>query len=424
MIFRLMPYHLFPTNYFVNSLAKYIPNTVKKMKTLISTLLVLVSFLAFGQSPYQISDSTKRWNTIQVGFFAWNIAGCAGTKTTKFQEEVMINNEPFFKVFEAPDSLQQNWSHIGYLREDTVSKKVYYTNLNAEEIGLIYDFSLSVGDSVIVENYYAGYEENVLMVCDSIDFIEINGRTRKRFFLQTPGYWYYDIWIEGVGSTSGLFYSGFVFAGFGGGGPHLLCCSHNDTLIYMNPRFNACYYRDFYPKIVSESFDTAYLNTSYEFQIQLSHTINIDSFALIGEVIPEGFELDETTGLLTGMPLELGSFTCVIRLRNYNIGYFTDIIYAEIPVVLPTGILDEPKESLLKIHPNPFSTSFLVSFEKAPKDVYYLEIFNHEGKMIDKRTLTENQSEIDCSAFKDGIYLLKITDSNQQIIGIEKVMKN
>jgi len=393
------------------------------MKTLFATSLVFVSLLAFGQSPYQIADSTKRWNTVTYGFFAWNIVGCNGTKTTRFQEEVIINNTPFFKVFEASDSLLQNWSHIGYLREDTLSKKVYYADLNAEEIGLIYDFSLSVGDSVIVENYYVGYPEDVQMVCDSIDFIEINGRTRKRLFLQTPGYWQYDIWIEGIGSTSGLFYSGFIFAGYGGGGPDLLCCSQNDSLLYTNPRFNACYYREFYPQIVSESFDTAYLNTSYEFQLQLSHTINIDSFALIGEVIPAGFEFDETTGVLTGMPLELGSFTCVIRVRNYDIGFFTDMIYADIPVVLPTSVKGQPEQPTIKIHPNPVSTSLLVSFEKGINEVYQLEILNFEGKIIEKRTLTESDSEINFAHFKSGIYLLKITDSNREIVRIEKVVK-
>jgi len=191
----------------------------------------------------------------------------------------------------------------------------------------------------------------------------------------------------------------------------------------MNPNYNACYYQEFYPKIVSESFDTAYLNTSYEFQVELSHTINIDSFALIGNVIPEGFEFDESTGLLTGMPNTLGSFPCVIMVENYDLGFLTDIIDAEVHVVLPTEIHEEQKQSNIKIHPNPISESFFITFEKVSKDFYYLEIFNPEGKMIDKRTLTENQCEIDCSAFKNGIYLLKITDSNQQIIGIEKVMK-
>jgi len=391
----------------------------QKMKTLISTILVLVSFLAFGQSPYQIADSTKKWSTVKHGMLPMGIIACDGTKTTKFQEEVIINNTTFFKVFEAQDSLQQNWSHIGYLTEDTLSKKVYYAGWNAEDIGLIYDFGLSVGDSVIINNYYAGYED-LLMVCEGIDSVNIDGTYKKEFFLRAPYYGTYDTWTEGIGSRFGILYSGYNSPG---GGTDLLCCFQNDMVIYMNPNYNACYYQDFYPQIVSESFDTAYLNNIYEFQLQISTTIDIDSFAFIGNLIPEGFEFDETTGLLTGMPLELGSFTCAIMVKNCDLDFLTDMIEADIHVVLPTGIHDKPKQSLLKIHPNPFSTSFLVSFEKAPKEAYYLEIFNYEGKIIDNRTLTEKQSEIDCSAFKNGIYLLKIADSNQQIIGIEKVMK-
>lgn len=389
------------------------------MKTLISITLVLVSLLAFGQSQYQIADTAKKWNTVSVGMESMGIIRCNGTKTTKFQEEININDTIFFRVFEAQDSLQQNWSHIGYLREDTLSKKVYFSGGNLDIIGLIYDFGLSVGDSVIINNYYAGYED-LLMVCEGIDSVNINGTYKKEFYLRAPYYGTYDSWIEGIGSRFGILYSGYNAPG---GEKDLLCCSQNDAVIYMNPNYNACYYQEFHPQIVSESFDTAYLNTSYEFQLQLSHTIDVDSFSLIANVIPAGFEFDETTGVLSGMPAALGSFPCVIMVENYDLGFLTDIIDTVIHVVMPTAIKDELGQAAIKIHPNPFSTSFLIALEKVSKDFYYLEIFNHEGKLIDERTLTENQCEIDCSAFKNGIYLLKITDSNQQIIGIEKVMK-
>ena len=392
------------------------------MKTLFTIILLFSSFLTFSQSSYQIADTTKKWNTVYLGAGSWNVIYCGGTKTNRIAGEVMFGDSTFFNVYEAQDSLQQNWNQVGYLREDTISKKIYFSWWGPEEIGLIYDFNLEVGDSVRIDNYYVGFED-VLLICDSIDSLNINGSLKKRLFLNSPEFWDTDVWIEGIGSKYGLLCSGYGGSGFAGGGMDLLCCSQNDTLIYFDPIYNSCYISEFYPKIVPEFYDTAYLNTLYEFQVQISGTNNIDSFALIGDVIPEGFEFNETTGLLTGMPVATGSFPCIITIKNYDLGFLTDILYADITVVLPTAVRDIPKQPEIKIHPNPFSTGFSISYERNLKGPFSLEIFNCEGKLIDKKTLTESTYTADCSNYKNGIYLLKITDLNQRILKIEKVIK-
>lgn len=396
-------------------------HNIRKMKTLFSTILILVSFLTFGQNPYQISDSTKEWNTVTYGIGSWTIVYCGGTKTNKFQGEVIFNNTTFFKVYEAQDSLQQDWDQVGYLREDTMTKKIYFSEWDPEEIGLIYDFDLVIGDSVVIDNYYARFED-VLLICDSIDSLNINGSLKKRLFLSSPGFGESDIWIEGIGSKFGLLYSGINGAGIGGGGMDLLCCSKNDTVIYQDSIYNSCFIQEFYPKIVSQFYDTAYLNTFYEFQVLISDTINIDSFELIGDVIPEGFEFNEATGLVTGIPLTIGSFPCIITIKNNDIGFLTDMLHSDINVVLPTAVRDQLKQPDIKIHPNPFRTNFSISSNIKLKD-FYLEIFNCEGKMIDKKTITETDCKVDCSNYKNGVYLLKITDRNQKIFKIEKLIK-
>lgn len=391
------------------------------MKPLLTTILLVISFLTFSQSPYQIADSTKKWNTVYYGFWSWGITHCGGTKTNRIAGEVIFNDSTFFKVYEAQDSLQQDWDQVGYLKEDTISKKVYFSEWDPEEKGLIYDFDIAAGDSVVIDNYYVGFED-VLLICDSIDSLNINGSFKKRFFLSSPGFWDTDIWIEGIGSKFGLLYSGFNGSLMVGGGMDLLCCSKSDTLIYFNSTYNSCFIQEFYPKISSEYYDTAYLNESYEFQLQISDTNNVDSFALIGDVIPEDFEFNETTGILTGMPSTTGSFPCIITVKNYDIGFLTDILYTDIIVVLPTTIKDLPKQPEIKIHPNPFSRSFSITYNGNLTDSYYLEIFDCEGKMIDKKTITETIYKVECSNYKNGIYLLKINDLNQRILKIEKVI--
>jgi len=395
----------------------------RKMKPLFLIILILIPTLTFSQSPYQVADSTKKWNTVYYGFWAWAVAHCGGTRTNRIGDEVLFNDTIFYKVYETRDSLQQDWEQIGYLREDSITKKVYFSEWGPEEIGLIYDFDLAVGDSVAIDNYYVGFED-VLLICDSINTVIINGISRNQFYFSTPNTSYVtDIWIEGIGSKYGLLNSGYGGAGYAGGGMDLLCCSKSDTIIFMDTLFNSCFIQEFYPKIASEYFDTAYLNEYYEFQVQLSGTNNVDSFALIGDVIPEDFQLNETTGVLTGTPRTTGSYPCVITIVNYDIGFLTDILYSNITVVLPTTIKDRPKEPEIQIHPNPFSRSFSISYDGNFKYFYYLEIFNYEGKMIDKETITENNYKVDCSNYENGVYLLKITDLNQRILKTEKIIK-
>ncbi len=393
------------------------------MKTLFTTLFLLISFLTFSQSISQIVDTTKKWNTVYYGAWTWNVMQCGGTRTTKIVGEVIFNDSTFFNVYESQDSLQQDWDQVGYFIEDTVSKKVYFAKWDPGEIGLLYDFDLTVGDSVIIDNYYVGFED-VLLICDSIKSVNFNSISRKQFFFSSPHMGgISDIWIEGIGSKYGLLNSGLHGAGFAGGGSDLLCCSKSDTIIYMDTVYNSCFIQEFYPKIASEYYDTAYLNEYYEFQLQLTDTSNIDSFSLIGDVIPEYFEFNETTGLITGMPGTTGSFYCIITIRNNDIGFLTDILYSKITVVLPTTIKDIPIQPAIKIQPNPFSSCLSISYDGNLKDSYYLEIFNCEGKMIDKKNITETTYKVDCSNFNKGIYLLKITDLNQNILKIEKVIK-
>lgn len=380
--------------------------------------------MTFSQNSYQITDTTKKWNTVSYGFGPWSIACSVITVTNKIGEQQIIYDSTFFKVYEAHDSLQEDWYQIGYLREDTTNKKVYFAEDEwFGKVGLIYDFGLLEGDSVIIDNFCVGFED-VLLICDSIDSLSVNGRIRKRFFLSNPYGDLCDVWLEGIGSKYGLLNSGYGGSNFTGGGADLLCCSKNDTIIYMDTIYNSCYISEFYPKIVSESFDTAYLNTFYEFQLQISDTINIDSFALIGDVIPEGFEFNEATGVVSGMPTSVGSFCCIITMANYDINFLTDILYSDINVVLPTTIKNEPKQSEIKIYPNPFSSYFSISWERKLLDFYYLKIFDCEGKLIDKKTITKSNFTINCSNYKNGIYLLKITDNNHKIFKIEKIMKN
>ena len=180
---------------------------------------------------------------------------------------------------------------------------------------------------------------------------------------------------------------------------------------------------DFYPIIISETYDTAYVGLYYEFQL-LVDTMNVDSFSINGAVIPESFSFDEKTFLLTGTPDSIGEFFCAITSSNYDLNYEVDIIEDHIIVVLPTTTIDYPEQIDIKINPNPFSSVLYITIDNDGNDDCYLEVYNTKGIVIDKKTMLTGSSKIDCSRYKNGLYLFKFMDSNKRVLKIEKVIKN
>jgi hypothetical protein len=79
-----------------------------------------------------------------------------------------------------------------FLREDVAAKKVYRRVNNADV--LLYDFSLTVGSTITLEN---GLGYNVLSVTD---IPAADGTTRKRIYLNN--FITSETWIEGVGSPN------------------------------------------------------------------------------------------------------------------------------------------------------------------------------------------------------------------------------
>ena len=125
---------------------------------------------AFSQIPYQIVDTTKDWNTMSIGVWSWGIHHCGGTKTNKFEEEIIFGEQTFLKVFESEDSLQE------------------------------------MGDSVFIDNYYTSYTST--LICESIDSIYLNRGFRNRYHFSAvyrnrenvESNDIVEIWIEGIGS--------------------------------------------------------------------------------------------------------------------------------------------------------------------------------------------------------------------------------
>lgn len=394
------------------------------MKSFLTFALLIISLLTFSQSPYQIADTSKKWNVFSYGIGSWGYFICGGTKCNKMGEVVYLGDDLYFNVMESEDSLQLDWDYNGYLREDTINKLVYYAR-STDEIGLIYDFDINVGDTVNIFNYHVLQGFSSTLICYSIDTVIINGSSKKRYSFyhnyldpENPD----EVWIDGIGSLYGVLNSGIGGSGYVGGGFDLLCCSQNDTIIYMNSFYGSCYINKFFPQILSESYDTAFLNTFYEFQLQID-TGNAESFILIDQIIPEDFNFDPFTGLLTGIPSDTGSFTCMISALNYEMGgWWTDFLINDIPVVLPTNIKEQTKQSNIKIYPNPCSKTLYVENQIYKEEGNCIEVFNSVGTLIDKKIFSGNTIQIDIRPYNTGLYLVKITDNKHRPMKFEKVI--
>ncbi|MGF1565877.1 MAG: T9SS type A sorting domain-containing protein [Flavobacteriales bacterium] len=148
--------------------------------------------------------------------------------------DTLIDNQSYHRLMQSVDTL---WTPVdatyrGALRVE--DEKWYYRKAGGTEDAFICDFGLSLGDTVLINHEWSDGE--VSLRVELIDTLVTNGVSRKRLHLNlVDGWWnpnsFDEVWIEGVGSTNGLYYSGYLVWDSG----YLLSCYHEgDTLHYIS----------------------------------------------------------------------------------------------------------------------------------------------------------------------------------------------
>ena len=203
------------------------------MKNILLLFILLDS--ALFVSSQQIVDSTKIWSNMQEFCHPEHII--YSTDYHKFLGDTLINDTVYKKVWISEEENYENWYFFGsFIREE--NNKVYYREMFQPE-GLIYDFNLSLGDSVLLKNSRAA--DNLWLTLTEIDSVETTTGYRERWKLESPIHSSADYWIKGIGSEAGVLNSGtFVFGGLCGLYT-LLCEKENDETVYQNPLFETCY---------------------------------------------------------------------------------------------------------------------------------------------------------------------------------------
>jgi hypothetical protein len=184
---------------------------------------------------------------VKPGLQIWtdDYADCVGhylfRRFALTDEDTLIEGDTYKKLYFFTDSVFDSSTAecIGGLRENE-QKQVFYKGgtlpggiLNP---GLIYDFSLSIGDTF---SHYFYFDFPQIFEVKSIDTIDYAGAKRKRFNIGLYGDtilppYYVAKLIEGIGNTQGLMYDMYwnlTLCMYGG---ENRCYEHNGVLLYHN----------------------------------------------------------------------------------------------------------------------------------------------------------------------------------------------
>ena len=116
--------------------------------------------------------------------------------------------------------------YLGAIRTDD-NYRVRYIHFGETEALTLYDFSLLVGDSVLISEISNPYYAYVL----DIDTISLGESNRKKLTMRGM-YGIEDIWIEGIGSLYGLLSTEFRYGEFYE--YELTCYKENGSILYTS----------------------------------------------------------------------------------------------------------------------------------------------------------------------------------------------
>lgn len=202
------------------------------LKYIFLSILIIKTFFVHTQ----ILDTNTIWSESNIKY------------SYVANDTVSIDNKTYHKINSYLDTtINYNDIFQTYLiRED--GNKVFWREPFLNEDFLIYDLSISEGDSIYVTPMTFDSLDSVLLYCDNVDTTEVSGVMRKRFTMITvnplPIYnTNTEYWYQGIGSDLGLFSSGHLGlptladTPF----PKLFCCHKLFDQVYQDSSVNACH---------------------------------------------------------------------------------------------------------------------------------------------------------------------------------------
>jgi hypothetical protein len=384
-------------------------------RTLLFLTFLIFVINGYSQKYHPIVKEANKWSVVSGGIGATMQVCCVQTNHYRFEGDTTIQSTDYKKILSTTDSINQIWKTIGFIREDTVQKKVWIRDLENQE-GLVYDFDLSLGEEITLYNPF--FWDTLTYQVSEIDSILVQTEYRKTFTLNIGGW--KEKWIEGIGSKFGIVSSNIF--GLEGGFRELLCFSDN-KIQYVNPKFETCHKTGFSPAITNQTIDKAIVNQNYSFQIRTTEIFDYDSisFFLSGSWLPTGLTLNEETGLISGIPTETGTFHLYICVLNN--GYVTDYLETDLVVDNNTSISSINSGNQIRIYPNPVKDMLFVD---SGNDNYYftLEVTDLLGKQLILKNIDKKQDNVSIGYLINGIYVISVYNQETgEKIMIRKLIK-
>lgn len=219
---------------------------------IVLVVIFISSYSVKGQSYEPFIDMDKRWHMTRTIYNTQIYTYAARIKKI----DTLIDGKVYQKIVSDTIYLlpeNESAGYLGFIREDTTSKKVYYTNtdvgyppfqFNTNEERLLYDFSLEIGDTATVmtteecNNDGSGFTSLKVLNIDSLELID--GSKRKRWFLEDINNGDEVYWVEGIGSQYGLYITSCPFTSIDAYKYSLLCYYEGETHLYQEPGETEC----------------------------------------------------------------------------------------------------------------------------------------------------------------------------------------
>ena len=182
----------------------------------------------------QEANNRQKWNVVSISAVNW--PNNYYTEIQSIRDYITLDGVDYKLVWK--EDVYDSKRIAGAVREE--DKRVYFRRKieqNYQDEVLLYDFNLTVGDTVNV-NWF----DQKLGVLEESE-VQVNGNMRRMLGLAE----YYEdgtigeveeYWIEGVGSTYGFLNSGYE--AMVGAYIQLLCYHENGNLIWDNEEFDDC----------------------------------------------------------------------------------------------------------------------------------------------------------------------------------------
>lgn len=211
------------------------------MKKIWVFYLFCFNVLSFGQ----MLNKNYIWNDLETVNTNCKGSDCVNgflyfTHSYHIGDDTIINNKTYGIVIDSVYAVQGDANVIisttvvGFIREEVENKKVYFWDINSDNESVLYDFSLTKKDSIVIipkkgNNYICQVRDTTIN-----NFFGFN-RFTIGFYLIIPNYSYFFDWIEGIGSTEGFLYSRLVYG-------KLLCVKDKNEMLYEGDTTYGCLY--------------------------------------------------------------------------------------------------------------------------------------------------------------------------------------